>query len=493
MARIAIAGFLHETNTFVQRPADMDAFLAADAWPGLVQGPALFDAVSGANIAIAGFIKEAVTNNHELLPLLWTSANPSGPVTRDAYEKIWAMLAHELGQAMPVDALFLDLHGAMVAEHIDDGEGELLERIRSIIGPDVPIVAALDFHANITPRMVALADALTVYRTYPHVDMSDTGRRAAMVLQRILAGEHLHKAYRQIPFLISLPWQCTLIEPLASLMHMVGQLEHDSNVSASIVPGFPLADIYDCGPTVIAYGNDVEAAEAVAQRLFDRMLEQCAAFSGKLWSAAQAVSHSLASSGDRPVILADTQDNPGGGAAGDTTDILYELVRQHAEDACVGLLCDPAAAAAAHAAGVGTTIALALGAHSGIGEAPLDGHYVVEALGNGRFTGTGPFYLGCKMDLGPMARLRLDGIQILVTSRKQQAADQAMFRHLGIDPARQRILVLKSSVHFRADFAPLAREILIVAASGENVADLAQLHYKKLRPDVARPAEDVCI
>ncbi|MGC2048052.1 MAG: M81 family metallopeptidase [Gallionella sp.] len=493
MARIAIAGFLHETNTFVQRHTGMDAFLTADAWPGLVQGNALFDAVADANIAIAGFIKEAAANNNEFVPLLWTSANPSGPVTRHAYEKIWVMLARDLEQAMPVDALFLDLHGAMVAEHIDDGEGELLARIRAIIGPDIPIVAALDFHANISPRMVALADAMTVYRTYPHVDISDTGRRAAIALQRILAGEHLHKAYRQIPFLISLPWQCTLIEPLASLMHLVEQLERDGNVSASIVPGFPLADIYDCGPAVIAYGTDVAATEAVAQRLYNAMLAQRAAFSGRLYRVAQAVSHALASSDEGTIILADTQDNPGGGAAGDTTDILHELVHQNAPDACVGLLCDPAAAAAAHAAGVGATIALALGAHNGIGAAPLVGRYIVEALGNGRFTGTGPFYLGCKMDLGPMARLRLGGIQILVSSHKQQAADQAMFRHLDIDPAQQRILVLKSSVHFRADFTQLAREILMVAASGENVADLAQLRYQKLRPGVACPAQDMRI
>ena len=368
----------------------------------------------------------------------------------------------------------------------------LTERVRAIIGPDVPIAAALDFHANISPRMVALTDALTVYRTYPHVDMSDTGRRAAIVLQRILAGERLHKAYRQIPFLIPLSWQCTMIEPLASLMHLVEQLERDNKVSASIVPGFPLADIFDCGPTVIAYGTDVAATEAVAQRLFDAMLAQRAAFSGQLYSAAQAVSHALASSGDRPIILVDTQDNPGGGAAGDTTDILHELVRQRVPDACVGLLCDPAAAATAHAAGVGATIALALGAHSGIGAAPLVGRYTVEALGDGQFTGTGPFYLGCRMNLGLMARLRLDGIQILVASRKQQAADQAMFHHLDIDPARQRILVLKSSVHFRADFARLAREILIVAASGENVADLTQLRYQKLRPGVACPVRDAC-
>ena len=481
MARIAIAGFLHETNTFVKRTTGMDAFVTADAWPGLVQGKALLGEFAGANIAIAGFIKEAAAHNNELVPLIWTSANPSGPVTRDAYEKIWAMLSRELERAMPVDALFLDLHGAMVAEHIDDGEGELLERVRAIVGADIPIVVALDFHANISPRMVALSDAITVYRTYPHVDMSDTGRRAAMLLQRILAGEKLHKAYRQIPFLIALPWQCTLIEPLASLVKRVEQIERDSHISASIVPGFPLADIYDCGPTVIAYGGDAAATEAVAQQLFDAMLAQRKAFNGQLYSAAQAVSYALESKGVGTIILADTQDNPGGGAAGDTTNILHELVRQRAPNACVGLLCDPVAAAAAHAAGVGATIDLTLGARSGIGAAPLLGRVTVAALGNGQFTGTGAFYRGCKMNLGLMACLRLNGIQILVSSHKQQAADQAMFRHLGVDPAQQRILVLKSSVHFRADFSQLASEILVVAASGENVADLSQLHYKKLR------------
>ena len=489
MARIAIAGFLHETNTFVGRHTGMDAFLTADAWPGLVQGNALLDEVVGANIAITGFIKEVAAHNHELLPLLWASANPSGPVTQHAYEKIWAMLARELEQAMPVDALFLDLHGAMVVEHIDDGEGELLTRIRAIIGPDIPIVAVLDFHANVSPRMVALTDALTVYRTYPHVDMSATGRRAALLLQRILAGERLHKAYRQLPFLIPMLWQCTLIEPLSTLMHLVEQLERDGCVSASIVPGFPLADIYDCGPTVLAYGTDAAATEAAVQRLYDAVLAQRDAFCGQLYTPAQAVSHALASSGDGTIILADTQDNPGGGGAGDTTDILHELVRQRSLDACIGLLCDPAAAAAAHAAGVGVTLEMSLGGQSGIGAAPLVGRYIVEALGNGQFTGTGPFYLGCRMDLGPMARLRMDGIQILVSSRKQQAADQAMFRHLSVDPARQRILVLKSSVHFRADFAGLAREILIVAASGVNVADLTQLRFQKLRPGVSAGME----
>ncbi len=484
MARIAIAGFLHETNTFAKRRTDFDAFVRADAWPGLVVGEALLHDVAGANIAAAGFIEAALANGHELVPLLWASANPSGLVTQQAYEKVWSLLSEQLQKAGPIDALFLDLHGAMVAEHVEDGEGELLTRIRALIGPGVPIVAALDFHANVTPRMVALADAFTVYRTYPHVDMADSGGRAAALLQRILSGQRLHKAYRQIPFLIPMLWQCTLTDPLAGLMRLVAEQEGGAIISAAIVPGFPLADIHDCGPTVVVYGSDPEAAETAAERLCAAVLGQRAAFNGKLYSAQEAVTHALHSPGDGPLILADTQDNPGGGSSGDTTDILHELVRQNADGACIALLCDPASAAAAHAAGAGAELQLALGGQSGLGAPPLAARYTVEALGTGQFAGTGPFYRGCRMDLGPMACLRYQGIRILVSSNKQQAADQAMFRHLHIDPRQQRILVLKSSVHFRADFGPLAREILVVAASGENVADLKRLRYQKLRPGV---------
>ena len=485
MARIAIAGFLHETNTFAQRRTGFDAFVNADAWPGLVRGHAMLDSVAGTNIAAAGFIEQAMADGHELRPLVWASANPSGLVTQHAFEEIWSMLESELKAAGQIDAVFLDLHGAMVAEHVQDGEGELLERIRALIGQRIPVVAALDFHANITPRMVALADAFTIYRSYPHVDMADTGRRAATLLQRLLGGEKLYRAYRQLPFLIPMLWQCTLTAPFVALMQLVEDVERNSGGSAAIVPGFPLADIYDCGPTVLAYAPDAAAAEAAVTRLYDAMLSQRDAFTGPLYSAASAVSHALASAEGGTLILADTQDNPGGGGGGDTTDILHELVRQNAQQACVALLCDPQAAAAAHAAGIGATLDLALGGQSGIGAPPLVERFTVEALGSGQFTGTGPFYRGCRMDLGPMARLRHNGVQILLSSQKQQAADQAMFRHLGVDPQRQRILVLKSSVHFRADFADLAREILVVEASGENIANLTRLQYRNLRPGVA--------
>lgn len=485
MARIAIAGFLHETNTFSRRYADFDAFAVADAWPGLAVGEALFDSVAGANLASAGFIAQARQQGHELLPVLWASASPSGCVTRDAYEKIWSMMEAGLRAAGRVDALFLDLHGAMVAAHQDDGEGELLTRIRRLFGPAVPIVLTLDFHANVSPRMMALADAVTLYRSYPHVDMADAGARAALLLQRLLDGDTLHKAYRQLDFLIPMLAQCTLVEPFSGLMRELAECERDHAVSAEIAAGFPLADTSDCGPAVLAYGADAAAAEAVAQRLYEAVRTRRPHYTTRLYTPEEAVRRALAHRGDGPFIIADTQDNPGGGGSGDTSDMLHELVSQQA-GACVGLLCDPAAAQAAHLAGVGASVELELGGHAGIGAPPLKGRFRVESLGDGEITGTGPFYLGCRMALGPMACLRLDQLLVLVSSRKQQAADQAMFRHLGVEPGRQRVLVLKSSIHFRADFGAIAGAIICVEAPGENVADISKLHYSKLRAGLSR-------
>ncbi|HEV7718425.1 MAG TPA: M81 family metallopeptidase [Arsenicitalea sp.] len=489
MARIGIAGFLHETNTFAVSRASFATFVEADAWPGLLVGEEIFGAVSGVNLAIDGFIQAAHTS-HQLVPLLWASANPSGPVTQDAFEAIAFMLDRMIRDAGPLDALFLDLHGAMVSEHLEDGEGELLRRLRQRVGGTMPIVAALDFHANITPAMMEHASGLLTYRSYPHVDMAQTGQRAHMLLDRLLAGEVLHKGYRQIPFLIPMPWQSTLSEPMRGLVALGESLASEQVFAADFAPGFPLADIHHSGPSVIAYGANQMAVESAVDSLTQAVLARRADFGGRLYAPAEAVAHAL-ERGLRPgggtVILADTQDNPGGGGGGDTTDLLHELLRQKAQRVCAGVVCDAGFVEAATHAGIGAVIHVPLGAAGGLGAEPVQPPFEVLALGSGRFTGTGPFYHGCHMDLGTMARVRCGGphgIEIVVSSRKQQAADQAMFRHVGADPADYRILVLKSSVHFRADFAALADEILVVAAPGINVADLRQLRYEKLRPGV---------
>lgn len=490
MARIGIAGFLHETNTFAASRASFATFVEADAWPGLLVGEEMVDAVAGVNLAIAGFIQAARTS-HQLAPLLWASANPSGPVTQDAFEAIAFMLDRMIRDAGPLDALFLDLHGAMVSEHLEDGEGELLRRLRERVGDTMPIVAALDFHANITPAMIEHASGLVTYRSYPHVDMAQTGQRAHALLERLLAGEALHKGYRQLPFLIPMPWQSTLSEPARSLVALGESLASEQVLAAEFVPGFPLADIHHSGPSVIVYGADRVAVEAAVESLTQAALARRDEFGGRLHAPAEAVALAREwglRAGSGTIILADTQDNPGGGGGGDTTDILHELLRQKAQRVCAGVVCDADFVEAAMQAGIGAVIYAPLGGVSGLGEGPVQAPFEVLAIGTGRFTGTGPFYLGCHMDLGAMARVRCGGplgIEIVVSSRKQQAADQAMFRHVGADPANYRILVLKSSVHFRADFAALAEEILVVAAPGINVADLRQLRYEKLRPGVA--------
>jgi microcystin degradation protein MlrC len=490
MARIAIGGFQHETNTFAPSRASYEDFTRSGAWPGLTRGPALFEAVAGINLPVAGFIDAARQDGHELLPLSWTQATPSAEVSEDAFERIAGQILEDLRDLRHLDAVYLDLHGAMVTDHLEDGEGELLARVRRTVGDDMPVVASLDLHANISPAMVELSDALVVFRTYPHIDMAETGARAAELIARGLkSGRKLAKAYRQLPFLIPTTAGCTTQEPAKGLFAHLADLDRPPLVSLSFACGFGPADIYDCGPSVVAYGEETAATERSAQALADDALAREAAFTAKFWRPAEAVAHAIAvaRTAKGPVILADTQDNPGGGANADTVGLLAELVRQDATGAALGLLYDPAAALAAHDTGEGGTLRIGLGAKSGLpGHAPFEADFLVERLGDGEFTGTGPFYEGAHMRLGPMALLRVGGVRVAVASRKNQAADQEMFRHLGVEPADEKILVLKSSVHFRADFEPIAAEILVVAAPGPNPADLSDLTYRRLRPGVRR-------
>ncbi len=489
MARIAVGGFQHETNTFAPRKARYEDFEHADGWPGLSRGEDLPDAVAGINLPIAGFIEAARGRGHEIAPLLWCSAPPSAEVEADAYERIVAALLDALAASGPVDAVYLDLHGAMVAEHFEDGEGELLRRLRACVGPDLPVVASLDLHANVSAAMVERSSALVAFRSYPHLDMAETGARAAALLDRLLAGERLHKALRKPPFLIPLPWQCTTIEPAASIYRRLGELETGAVASLSFTPGFPPADVERCGPAVLAYGASAAAAGRAADELAAAVLAAEPAFAGTVYEPDDAVRHAMhvAARAGRPVILADTQDNPGAGAPSDSVGLLEALVRLGAVGAVVANVCDPAVAAAAHAAGEGAEIALGLGAKSGLpGQRPFDATFRVERLGSGAFTATGAFYSGARMKLGPMALLSVvgSGVRVIVSSRKQQAADQAMFRHLGVEPADQKILALKSTVHFRADFHAISEEILVVAAPGPNPVDHLHLDYRRLRPDL---------
>jgi microcystin degradation protein MlrC len=488
MARIAIGGFQHETNTFAPVKADLAEFENCAGQPRVPRGDEIFETMVGLNLPISGFIEKARASGHELVPTQWAMATPSAHVTDRAFDRISGNIVDDIAAAGPLDAIYLCLHGAMVTESHEDGEGELLRRIRSVVGPHLPIVATLDLHSNTTQQMVELTTALIAYRTYPHVDAAETGRRAAMLFDRMIRDEMAPiKSFRKLPFLIPLVWQCTMIEPANSIYQRLRAMERVSPAlySLSFTPGFPPADIAECGPAVLAYGNSVQSADEAADEVARMVGNAEGQFAGTLYDPDEGVREAMRRYQGKPIVLADTQDNPGAGGASDTVGLLEALVRNKAKDAVFGMLYDPAAAQAAHSAGTGSEIELSIGAGSGQpGQLPFQGRFKIEALTNGEFIGTGPMKRGVRYRMGPTALLRTDGVRVVVTSGKTQVNDQALLRHIGLDLERQRILAIKSSVHFRADFTGLAGDILVVVAPGPNVADHLALDYKRLRSGV---------
>jgi microcystin degradation protein MlrC len=491
MARIAIGGFQHETNTFALTRASFAEFEKHDGWPGLTRGDGLFDAVAGINLPIAGFIEAAQARDHALVPLLWCSAEPSSYVTADAFERITAMLCEDLAAKRPFDGVYLDLHGAMVAEQFEDGEGEILRRLRQVVGDDIPICVSLDLHANVTEAMVEWATSLSIFRTYPHVDMAATGARSFAMLERALAGTRFAKAFRKAPFLVPLPGQCTDFEPNRTLYHRLGRLEKAGTAGVDLALGFPPADIEECGIAVVAYDPDPAVAEATADSLFEDLLAAEPKFECEMLDVDTAVRRAMAYDGRRrgPVVLADAQDNPGAGGSSDTVGLLAAMVRNRARGATLAILDDAAVAARAHEAGVGAVFEAGLGGKSGQpGQLPYQGRFRVEALGDGCFTCYGAMYRGTETDLGPMALLLIEDagseVRVIVGGSRFQCLDQAIFRHLGVEPINQRILAVKSTVHFRADFGPIAAEVLVVESPGAHPCRLAGVDYRRLRPGV---------
>ena len=487
---IAVGGFQHETNTFAPHLAPYDAFERADSWPGLTTDTDLFDVMRGLNIPLAGFIDSAQQAGHRLHPLCWCSAEPSGYVTRDAFERVADLTCNALREADSPDAVYLDLHGAMVVEHYEDGEGELLRRVRELVGVEVPIVISLDLHANVTAQMVDCSDAMTIYRTYPHLDMAVTGARAFDMLSTLLQGQPLHKAMHKIPFLFPLSSQCTDFDPCKAIYSKLDEISLRPGMeNIDFATGFPPADIAECGAAVVAYGADQQTVEAAAEQLYQQVLGAEADFNFELLDPDAAVLRAMDNTSDKPVVLADAQDNPGAGGTSDTTGLLEALVRNGARQAVMAVLYDPEVADMAHAAGVGAVIEASLGAKSGLpGIYPFEARFEVEALGDGRFTYTGAMNLNSKAQLGNMALLRViddnSEVRIVVGSRRSQCLDQAMIRHLGVEPGEQKIVCVKSTVHFRADFDPIAAETLVVIAPGIHPCRLVDLDYKKLRAGV---------
>ena len=254
--RVAVGGFLHETNTFAPSPATYADFASGSGHVPLSEGAEIARRTAGANLAVAGMLAQAQAEGWAVVPTLWAAASPSAHVEEEAFEHIAGRLVDLIRQAAPLDGVMLDLHGAMVCAHLDDGEGALLARVREAIGPGVPLVAALDLHANVTEAMVEAADLLEAYRTYPHVDMAATGARAAAALGALMAGARPAKALRRVPYLMPIAWQCTDMDPARGLYAALERLAEGR--SASLAMGFPAADVPGCGPTVLAYGEGRE-------------------------------------------------------------------------------------------------------------------------------------------------------------------------------------------------------------------------------------------
>jgi microcystin degradation protein MlrC len=488
--RIAVAGFQHETNTFAPVAADYDAFRLAKAFPALARGDAVLDALRGKRLPTSGAIDALEAAGAEPVPILWCIATPCAHVTEDAYERIAGEVLGRIAEAGRLDGVLLELHGAMVARHVDDGEGELLARVRRLVGPAVPIAAALDLHANVTPEMVARADYLDLYRYYPHIDMAATGARAAkMLVEMVRSHARPAKAFRQLDFLIPVTAGCTDFDPARSIYHRImPEMDREPGLRGlSFAAGFPHADIADAGPSVIAYADTQTAADAAAERLGAEVARREAQFLPEFYPAAQAVARALAvaATASKPVVIADTQDNPGGGGPGDTTGLLRAMLAAKAKGAVIGALIDPAAADAAHAAGEGGVADIALGGKRLAGDSPVAARCRVLRARSDGWIAVGPMKGGMPVDLGRTALVATaEGVMVALASRASQTLDSGIFRHLGLVPERLPIIAVKSSVHFRADFAPMAAEIIVAKAPGPVAIDHTELAYAKLRPGV---------
>lgn len=485
--KIAAAGFQHETNSFADTSAARADFDAPGGWPRFCAGQEMLDVLAVSGTPMAGALGAAHRANVEILPLLWCIALPSGPVEDAAFEDIVSDLCARFEKALAegAEALYLDLHGAMATPSWPDAEGELLVRLRAIAPKPFPIAVSFDLHANLSEAMVRECTLVECYRTYPHTDLKETGARTMDRLMAHLRGHPApYLAYRQVPFLVSINDQCTFVEPTRGLLAHADRLVAEGRVDCiSQLFGFPLADIADAGPSIVVQGTDKDAAEEAADEMLSRWIDAESAFAARLLPASEAVDEAIrlaASDGKGPVVIADTQDNPGGGGTGDTTGMAHALVAGGAKGAVMVHIADAAAVAAAHEAGEGAIIDVAIGAGlSARFGRPLPGPWKVERLGSGTFTGIGPMYRGNRIALGPVALLEQGGVRVVVAPRKMQASEPGLLLHLGLDPETIPILVVKSSVHFRGAYQRMARAILVALAPGLVEADLSRLPYRQ--------------
>ena len=489
--RIAAAGFQHETNRFSPIPTTYEDFLREDGWPGLTEGEDVFDVFREANIPIGGFLAFAKDSQLDAVPILWASAEPASLVRDDAFERVTTRILDAIADILPLDGIYLDLHGAMVTETHEDGEGEFLRRLRDRVGDDVPVAVSLDLHANVTPEMVQFSDVMTIFRTYPHLDMAETGYRAGRLLVEIIkSGKKPHSFFRKPPLLLPLHTQCTTMEPCQSLYAQLSNENSLHGCSADIALGFPASDIAQNGPGIVSYSFSENQAKATTDKLYEAIMSAESSFSMPLYSSRDAVSLATTrAGGEKPIILADVQDVAGAGSTTETTELLAELAVARVRNTALAAFYDKDAVATAHEVGIGGTFSCMLGGKLSGNEHPgFEGTFRVAALSDGRFKFTGDMMGGIESNIGPTAAIDLIShdaeIRIVATSERIQPVDQAIFTHLGIDPAKLDLLALKSVVHFRADFEPIAQKIILVVAPGFSPCILTGDKFPRLRSGV---------
>lgn len=490
MFKVAAAGFQHETNRFSPIPTTLADFEREDGWPGLTSGSDLLREFPAMNIPLGGFLKYA-ENRFQVVPVLWASAEPGGLIEDAAFDELVRRILDQIEASMPLDGIYLDLHGAAVSESFEDGEGEFLNRLRSRFGFDMPVAVSLDLHANITSQMVETTDVLTIYRTYPHLDMAQTGYRAGNLLNEILSSGRKPKCqFRKLPLLIPLQSQCTSLEPSRTIYKTVDGANSLQSIHADIAMGFPPSDIWDNGPAIVTYSFSDSVANQKAEEI-EQVFSECESlFPIPLYSVDDAVKLAHSSSGnDQPLLLADIQDVSGAGSTSDTTGLLHALVKHRVKNCAMAALYDEETVESAHQAGVGGEFSCELGGKFGGDDFPaFHGTFKVAALSDGRFEYHGEMMRGVTANIGATAALDLihehAEISIVVTSTRIQCLDRALFSHIGIDPLKKGILAIKSVVHFRADFEPIVEKIILVESPGFNPCRLTPELFPRLRPGV---------
>ncbi|MSQ11007.1 MAG: M81 family peptidase [Dehalococcoidia bacterium] len=480
--KLVIAQMKHETNTFSPVPTPLARFAAGRKHP--TEGRDAYDAHKGTGTGVGAFIDLAEQADAEVVIPIAANAAPSGPVEDAAYEYVAGRIVDAV--AAGCDAVLLDLHGAMITQSLDDGEGELLRRLRAV-NPRVPIAVALDMHTNLFPDMAARCTTLAGYQTYPHVDMYETALRAGKPLLAAVRGEvrpMVSSGHR--PMLPHVMRQSSLDSPNRELQQRCREMERQGALAATVFVGFPHADIPYAGlSAVVVTDNDRRQAERWRDELLELAWSQREAFVYAVEPLQQSLARAAAMT-NGPIVLLDHYDNCASGGTMDTMTVLGGILDAALEDVVAFAVYDPAAVEAMKAAGLGATVTLDLGGKLDMPSIGLKGQPrrvtgAVARITDGLYTNEGPMGRGMLMDMGPTAVLDIGKVQIVVISRQVEPHDLACFKSLGIDPAAKRYVMLKSRVHWRAGLGGLAKAVVECAGTGVCTSDYSTLKFNRVR------------